>query len=188
MMDPIKFEQNDERFKELVLYISQKCNSDLKFTNLKLNKLLFLADFWAYGMFGEPITGFEYKKLEKGPAPKRLPEIRKVMVEQRELALQPLPGQPWHKPVNLRSPNLRVFSGPQMSLIDEILVACREIDGEALSDISHRMPCWILPKLNETIPYEMVFLSDEEPTSADIERGKAIAAELSLLEHQQQPA
>jgi hypothetical protein len=47
------------------------------------------------------------------------------------------------------------------------------------------MPCWIVPNLKETIPYEMVFLSTEKPTDADIERGRMVAVEQGLLEHQQ---
>lgn len=181
-LSPKKWEENTARFKELVLYLSQKCATDPKFNTLKLNKLMFFSDFYAYAVLGEPITGFEYQKLEKGPAPRRMPEIKKEMVSDKSLAQQPLPMQPWRKTVNLRSPDLSVFTPQQVSLIDAIIDALRDADGDELSDVSHRMPCWILPDLKGTIPYEMVFLSNEQPTAVDIERGKAVAAELSLLE------
>lgn len=183
-----KFEQNTDRFRELVLYISQKCADDPKFDTLKLNKLMFFSDYWSYGIHGEPITGFEYIKLQKGPAPKRMPEIKKQMEDEKIFAQQPLPMREWRKPVNLRSPDLSKFMPEQIAIVDAFIEACKDVDGETLSDISHKMPCWTVPRLGETIAYEMVFLSHEEPTNADIERGRAVAAELNLLEHQRSAA
>jgi len=179
-----KWEENVGRFKELILYISQKCATDPKFNTLKLNKLLFFADFWAYGMYGEPITGFEYQKLQKGPAPRKMPDVKKEMVAEKTLALQPLPLQAWRKTVNLRTPDLSVFTPQQISLVDSLIDVLKEVDGDGLSDITHKMPCWMLPALGETIPYETVFLSNEELTNADVERGRAVAAEYGLLEHE----
>lgn len=178
-----KWEENVGRFKELILYISQKCASDPKFNTLKLNKLMFFSDFFAYGVYGKPITGFEYIKLERGPAPKRMPEIKNQMERDKVLAQQPLPFQVWRRTVNLREPNLEVFSAEQISLVDTLIDAFKDADGDTISDLSHKMPCWTLPNLGDTIPYEMVFLSNEEPTNADVERGRAVAAELQLLEH-----
>src|SRR5260370_37976891 len=96
-----KRQENVARFKELILYISQKCAADEKFTVLKLNKLMFFADFLAFGIYGDPITGFEYVKLEKGPAPRRMPEIRDEMIAKQELGMQELPLTPWKRTVNL---------------------------------------------------------------------------------------
>jgi hypothetical protein len=179
-----QFEENAGRFKELILYISQKCANDPKFDTLKLNKLMFFADYWAYGIYGEPITGFQYVKLEKGPAPKKMVAVKREMESEKALAQQPLPLKAWRRPVNLRAPDLSVFKPEQISIVDAFIEACKDVDGESLSDITHKMPCWTVPKLGEVIPYEMVFLSHEEPTNADIERGRAVAAELGLLEHQ----
>jgi len=171
------------RFKELVLYISQKCVTDPNFNTIKLNKLLFFADFYAYGIYGEPITGFEYQKLQLGPAPKRMREIKQEMVKQGDLGLQELPLEEWRRSVNLRRPDLSVFKPEHVSLVDGIIEALRDADGSTVSAISHRMPCWIIPELYETIPYETVFLSDDPLTDADIERGQVIARELGLLAH-----
>lgn len=177
-----KFAENVDRFRELVLYISQKCANDPKFDTLKLNKLMFLSDYWAYGIYGEPITGFEYVKLQKGPAPKKMPAIKQQMENEKILAQQPLPLHVWRKPVNLREPDLSVFTPQQISLVDAFIQACMDVDGETLSDLTHQFPCWTIPSLNEVIPYEMVFLSHEELTSVDLERGRAVATELNLLE------
>src|SRR5258708_14421724 len=177
-----KFEEQDNRFKELVLHISQKCANDPKFDTIKLNKLMFFADFLHYGNYGKPITGFEYVKLERGPAPKRMPEIKQQMEKENALAQQKLPHSQWRKPVSLRDPNLESFTGTEIAFVDQLIDACKDTDGDQLSLWSHGWACWKMSSLGETIPYELVFLSHEEPTPADIERGKAVARELGLLE------
>src|SRR5437660_6974881 len=58
-----KWPENEVRYKELVLYICQKCATDQKFGATKLNKILYFSDFLAYAELGEPITGFEYQRL-----------------------------------------------------------------------------------------------------------------------------
>jgi hypothetical protein len=120
-------------------------------------------------------------KLEKGPAPKRMAEIKSQMIESRELGLQELPLVPWHRTVNLRRPNLTVFKPEHIAVVDNLIEKCANLDGNMMSEVSHRMPCWIIPDLQETIPYESVFLSREELTDADVERGVAVAKELGLL-------
>lgn len=188
MTEARKWEEKEDRFKELVLYISQKCATDPKFNTIKLNKLMFFSDFFAYGIFGAPITGFEYQKLQLGPAPRRMPEIRNQMVENRELGLQELPLQPWRRTVNLRRPDLSLFDAEQISLVDSLIEEARDMDGDTLSSASHQMPCWIVPDLNCTIPYEMVFLSHDKTTSVDVERGRVVAESLGLIEHTQHHA
>src|SRR5260370_23975101 len=81
---------SDQRFRELVLYICEKCATDPKFGATKLNKILYFSDFLAYGNFGEPITGFEYQREKNGPVPKRLLPIRNAMIQSGELAVQPV--------------------------------------------------------------------------------------------------
>jgi hypothetical protein len=182
MRPTIKFEENLGQFKELILYISQKCANDQKFDTLKLSKLLFFSDFLAYGNFGRPITGFEYVKMEKGPAPKRIREVKAQMETERTLGLQKLPLREWKRPVNLRDPDLSQFSAAEISLVDNLIDALKETESDLVSALTHDWLCWKLTPLGQTIPYEMVFLSHEEPTPADIERGKAVARELNLIE------
>ena len=177
--------ENVGRFKELVLYISQKCANDPKFDTVKLNKLLFFSDFLAYAVFGEPITGFAYQKLERGPGPERMPQIRREMVTSQDLGIQELPLTPNRRTVNLRRPNLTVFSADQISLVDNLIETLKGHDSKTASDITHTMPCWKIPDLYDTIPYETVFLSHEALTDVDAERGRAVARELGLTVAQQ---
>jgi len=179
------FTEKTDQFKELVLYISEKCGSDNTFDSLVLSKVLFLSDFLAYAHLGEPITGSEYVKMGKGPAPKRIREIKTQMVENdRTLGEQTLPLRDWKRPVSLRKPDLSKFLASEIALVDHVIDAIKGADGETISELTHHWACWKMTRaIGQVIPYEMIFVSHEEPTPVDIERGLAVAKELGLLEH-----
>ena len=67
MMNNFEFEP--DKFRELIVYICKKSEGDPTFGAVKLNKILYYADFAAYRILGKPITGAQYQKLREGPAP-----------------------------------------------------------------------------------------------------------------------
>ena len=95
---------NDAKLVELILLISEWSQGDPKFGAIKLNKLLFHADFSAFLTTGEPITGQEYFALPQGPAPKRFKPITEKMKKGGALAYQEVSyfGHP-QKPYALRT-------------------------------------------------------------------------------------
>src|SRR3989337_1094906 len=72
-------EFDEDKFRELIIYVANKCEGDIYFGATKLNKILFYSDFVAYYLHGKPITGAEYKALEWGPVPTILKKIRGEM-------------------------------------------------------------------------------------------------------------
>lgn len=172
------FMANMEKFKELVLYLSEKSVSDKKFGSTKLNKLLFYCDFIAYAELGASITGVTYQRITKGPAPKCMVPVRDEMVESKELAIQPVPllsGHTQRRPVNLRRPNLTLFSGEEISLVDTILQGFSKFDADQISNFSHGHIGWLLAQDGETIPYGAAYFSNEPLTADEIRRGNEIA-------------
>lgn len=180
---PKKWKENEARFRELILYISQKCADDSTFGSVKLNKILFFSDFLTYAEFGEPITGFVYQKLANGPAPKRLLPIRNDMIEKGDLGLQEVRrgARVQKRTVNLRKPNLSVFTPQQISIVDVVIDELWGKEAWAVSDLSHGMMSWVVADDKGEIPYETVFLSNDPLTEIDIQRGKEIAKEHGLL-------
>lgn len=53
-----------------MLYIAKRSLTDPYFGYVKLNKILFYADFVAYGELGKPITGATYIRNLYGPTPR----------------------------------------------------------------------------------------------------------------------
>jgi hypothetical protein len=86
-----KIRPDDEKIRELILLIAEWCQADPKFGAIKLNKLLFHADFSAFLTHGDPITGQEYFKLPQGPTPRRLKLVTEAMIKKNEFAWQEVP-------------------------------------------------------------------------------------------------
>lgn len=173
------FEPNEAKLAELILYISKKCADDPCFGATKLNKILYFADFLHYGEYGKPITGVEYQKLQYGPAPRRLLPVRDELVNKGDLGIQPVglrSGSTQKKPVNLREPDLSLFSGTEIAEVDGVIESLRNHDSDMVSELSHRMVGWQVVAENETIPYTTVFVSNPKLSKAEVERGLEIAA------------
>ncbi|MFI5180939.1 MAG: Panacea domain-containing protein [Thermoanaerobaculia bacterium] len=167
-----------ERFKELILYVSQQCASAPKFGATKLNKILYFADFLAYAETGEPITGATYFALAAGPAPRALVPVREEMKAAGELAVQSVPlsdGRRLERPVNLREPRLEVFKPEQVAIVDRVIERLWEENAEGVSDLSHRMVGWQTTAQGDNIPYESIFFSNAPLTEAQQRRGIQVA-------------
>jgi hypothetical protein len=178
---------DEEKLSELMLYISQKCATDPKFGAVKLNKILYLSDFLAFGNWGEPITGVEYQHLRKGPAPRRLVPVRDALQNSRKLVVQTLPlksGNRQVRTVNLVDPNLKVFSGREIALVDSIIEELWDMDAEESSEFSHRFVGWKMTQEGEPIPYGSIFLSDEPLSEAEILRGQELAKTFGLTSNE----
>lgn len=174
----------ERKLAELILYVSQKCANDPRFGAIKLNKVLYFSDFLAYANWGRPITGAEYQNLRNGPAPRRLLPLREILEFKRELVMQRVQlrsGNVQHRTVNMREPDLKVFTGEEIALVDDVIRILERMDAEQASDLSHRMVGWKMTREGETIPYQTIFLSDEPLTEAEIKRGLELAKELKLV-------
>src|SRR5947209_2464575 len=57
------------RLREAVLYTAHRCIEAPYFGLVKLNKILWRADFDSFADRGQPVTGRQYQRLPQGPAP-----------------------------------------------------------------------------------------------------------------------
>lgn len=154
----------DERLGELMLYIAGCCGEDPAFGATKLNKILFYADFIAYFRFGEAITGAEYQKLKHGPAPRQLKPVERVLESCKDAVVQERRHftKTQRRLVPLREPNLDMFSGSQIAVVDEVISALRKHNAVEVSELSHQLAGWELAELGETIPYYTVLIPDDD--------------------------
>lgn len=176
---------NEEKFKELILYIAQKCVSHQKYGKTKLNKILFFSDFITYAKRGESITGADYFKLSKGPAPRQMKPILEKMLLDGDLVLVPRQVFAFteRRPTALREPNLSLFSGDEIAVVDEVIELLKDKYAEEVSDLSHYYLGWQLVNERETIPYESIYWNvtkKEDITEQDIEIGYRVAKQYNL--------
>jgi hypothetical protein len=164
-------QENERKFAELILYISQKSAFDSTFGSTKLNKILYFSDFLAYGKWGEAITGAEYQNLKRGPAPRRLIPVRKELEIEKALAIQPVQlsnGFVQHRVINLREANLTLFKASEIALVDEVIDTLKGLNATEASALSHLDVGWKVTEEGETIDYRTVFLSDEPLTESEL--------------------
>ena len=158
---PPKFEE--EKFRELIIYIADKCENHTLFGSVKLNKVLFYSDFLAYKVWGKPITGADYLALERGPGPRALVPIRQDMIRKRDIAPDNRMFQ--NRLVPLRDAKLSLFSAQEIALVDKVIHILKNENAEAVSELSHAFLGWKAAWAESTatgkkisIPYGTVFV------------------------------
>lgn len=156
---------DEHKFRELTLYFATKSRNDQRFGKTKLNKLLWASDFWSYGMLGRSITGATYKNREFGPAPNQFAPVTDRMVEEKELAWETVAvgGLQQKRAVALRAPDLHAagITAEEIAIVDELIEALSPATGRSVSRWTHAMRGWLHTRTGEVIPYESVFLGDD---------------------------
>lgn len=160
-----EIEFNESKFKELLIYVAAKCEKDLYYGAVKLNKILFFSDFLAYEALGESITGADYFALELGPAPRPLKPIQEKMIKAGEIAVEKRTSQ--KRTIALREPNLDSFSAPEIAIVDKVIDALCDINAGDVSKMSHGFLGWKAAWAEGqdrgtwiSIPYETAFVSN----------------------------
>lgn len=180
---PREFALDEEKARELILYISERCADAPTFGATVLNKVLWAADFLMYAQRGQPITGFEYQKLPFGPAPRRLLPIRERMREEGILGVQEITlrgAKVQQRTVNLRRANLGVFTAEEIAMVERALEWMSGMRAKQVSDLSHELLLgWQAAAEGETIPYATVFASSPPLSEEEKLRGGELAGRLA---------
>jgi hypothetical protein len=125
---------------------------------------------------GAPITGSKYKKDERGPVPVHILPVQKQMEARNDIRVvhEDKYGLTQRRVVPLRKPDLTLFNGRDIAIVDEVIQALWLKTGSQVSQESHGVQ-WNTRALEDFIPYEASYLSDEPITPADVERTAALA-------------
>ncbi|MFY9826017.1 MAG: Panacea domain-containing protein [Thermoanaerobaculia bacterium] len=171
----------DKRLQELILYVARETESDPKCGKTKLYKILFYSDFWAHQRLGTSISHQEYQRLDFGPAPRRGRPILEEMISSAVAAwaVRDYFGRTLQKLLALREPDLSVFSGEEIAIVQEVVRILWPYDASEVSGLSHRFIGWQLAREGEVIPYSTVALGQpRQPTLREIAYGQKLAREL----------
>jgi hypothetical protein len=172
---------DDNRLKELIVYIASKCQDDPAFGTIKLNKILFQADFRAYRLRGRPITGTPYFRLKHGPVPKAVVPIMRELHQDDAVRTQTrlVGGREQKRPIALRPADLSYFSGEDIAIVDDIILELWGRSATAVSEESHGIQ-WRTRFDRDPIPYETAYLSDDPVTPEEIQRAEELIRDLGI--------
>ena len=156
-----EFTFNQIKFRELVLYIVNRSESDPLFEVVKLNKILYYSDFAAYRILGRPITGASYQKFSEGPAPQEMLSQRRIMLDSGEITVQNRPyfGGVQQCIVPLRHVDTEMFTPKELSIVDQAIEGMWHMTPRAASEFSQQELGWLAAEYGETIPYETAWLN-----------------------------
>ena len=170
--------QQSKKFKELVIYVSQKSAEDPKFGSIKLNKIVAYADMVHFAKTGKPITAASYMKQPMGVVARCMKPVIGELSESRELAIVPKErhGYVAKVPTALRQADISAFTSSEVEAIDEVLSAFHDHHGASVSYLSHRItPNWdFLPVSTEIPVSSLLYPSDYKLTPEETSHFKQL--------------
>jgi Protein of unknown function (DUF4065) len=151
-----------KRLAEAVLYVSQKCEKATFYGLVKLNKIIWRADFESFAQRGQPVTGRQYQRLRQGPAPvEMLPVLNELQAGGLlELKRVRQGNHDEQRPLALQDPVLNFFSPQDLEFLDRAISVYWDKTGKEASDLSHGV-AWKTREEAEAMPYELAYLSDQ---------------------------
>jgi transcriptional regulator with XRE-family HTH domain len=148
-----------EKFKNVLLYILERCAGKPNVGETVLYKLLYFADFNYYELYEEQLTGAKYRKLPYGPVPQKLDTIVNQMLEgnQVQRIKTDYHGYPQTRYLPLVKPDLTLLKASEKEVIDKVIQQFSDWSASAISAYSHKDMPWLASKEGEDIDYELAF-------------------------------
>jgi len=177
-----RIKQNTKKLIELILYISQSCESSRLFGLTKLNKMLFAIDFDTLDELGSPITGARYKKEDHGPVAYPLMPILKKLQESGDLEVreEKVSGKWQFRPVALRSADMSLFTDAEIEQINKWVNRMKGLTAVSLSRWSHKLSLWEMADDEDFIPYERIYWKMDQSHPID-EHDQSAVEEINQL-------
>lgn len=150
------------KFKNVLLYILERCAGKPNFGETVLYKLLYFSDFNYYELYEEHLTGSKYRKLPYGPVPQNLDTIVHQMIKNKQLTRikTDYHGYPQTRYLPLVKADLTDLKASEKEVIDRVIEQMSDWSAAAISNYSHKDMPWLASKEGEEINYELAFYRD----------------------------
>lgn len=147
------------KFKNVLLYILERCAGKPNVGETVLYKLLYFSDFNYYELYEEHLTGAKYRKLPYGPVPQKLDTIIGQMIKKGQLqrVKTEYHGYPQTRYLPLEKANLTEMKASEKEIIDRVIEQMSDWSAAMLSNYSHGDKPWKASKDGEEINYELAF-------------------------------
>ncbi len=148
-----------DKFKNVLLYILEKCAGKPNVGETVLYKLLYFADFNYYELYEEHLTGAKYRKLPYGPVPQKLDAILNLMIDAGQLQRFKTDyfGLQQTRYLPLTKADLTELKASEKEVIDRVIEQMSDWSASAISNYSHKDMPWMASKEGAEINYELAF-------------------------------
>jgi transcriptional regulator with XRE-family HTH domain len=147
------------KFKNVLLYILERCAGKPNVGETVLYKLLYFSDFNYYELYEEHLTGANYRKLPFGPVPQKLDTIIGQMIDEGQI--QRIKTEYYDKIqtryIPLTKADLTTLKASEKEVIDRVIQQLSDWSAAAISNYSHKDIPWLASKEGEEINYELAF-------------------------------
>lgn len=147
------------KFKNVLLYILERCAGKPNVGETVLYKLLYFSDFNYYELYEEHLTGAKYRKLPYGPVPQKMDTIINQMIEQKQLqrVKTEYHSYPQTRYVPLEKADLTKLKASEKEVIDRVIEQMSDWSASAISRYSHKDLPWEVTEEGKDISYELAF-------------------------------
>jgi len=148
-----------EKFKNILLYVLERCAGKPNVGETVLYKLLYFSDFNYYELYEEQLTGATYRKLPYGPVPQKLDFIIENMIDKGQIQRfkTEYHGYPQTRYLPLEKADLTELKASEKEVIDRVVEQMSDWSATAVSNYSHKDIPWMVTKDGEEINYELAF-------------------------------
>jgi uncharacterized phage-associated protein len=146
-----------ELIKACILYGADE--KDGKITKTKLAKLVYLSDFAYFYHNLEPITGVEYKKLDRGPVSLDYFDQLIDLVGTSQIQFQKKGNaELFSLTENIQEPNL---GKEELELVQKVCAKWKNKKTAEVVKFTHEQLPWKISFENDAIPYSLIVQQDE---------------------------
>jgi transcriptional regulator with XRE-family HTH domain len=148
-----------EKFKQVLLYVLERCAGKPNIGETVLYKLLYFIDFNYYEMYEQQLTGATYIKNKYGPTPIEFVKIIDKMKDSQEIKIikDEYYGYPQKRYIPLKKSDLTKLKASEKEVIDQVIVQLSDKTATEISKYSHEDVPWKATKERDAIDYELVF-------------------------------
>ena len=152
-----------DKFRNVLLYILERCAGKANVGETVLYKLLYFSDFNYFETYEEHLTGALYKKLPYGPVPQSINSIIEKMIENGEIKRikTRFHNYPQTRYLPLVKSNLQELKASETEVIDHVINQLSDYYAAAISDYSHKDMPWLATEEGDVIDYELVFYREK---------------------------
>ena len=148
-----------KKFKNVLLYILERCAGKPNVGETVLFKLLYFSDFNYYELYEEHLTGANYRKLPFGPVPQKLDSIIEQMMKSG--TIQRIKTEYFDKIqtryIPLVKADLTEMKASEKEVIDKVIEQFSDWSATSISNYSHKDMPWLASKEGSDINYELAF-------------------------------
>jgi transcriptional regulator with XRE-family HTH domain len=147
------------KFKNVLLYILERCAGKPNVGETVLYKLLYFSDFNYYELYEEHLTGAKYRKLPYGPVPQKVDSIIQQMLEKGQLKRikTEYHGLLQTRYIPLQKTDLTELKASEKEVIDRVIEQMSDWSAAMISDYSHKDLPWEASDEGKDISYELAF-------------------------------